>query len=64
MIAVHDPEVAERLRRLRAHAMDTSDLARHTARDVTFEAYPERGFNAADDRHAGRTWPVPAGSAR
>jgi perosamine synthetase len=46
MIAVHDPEVAERLRRLRAHAMDVSDLARHNARDVVIETYPERGFNA------------------
>jgi dTDP-4-amino-4,6-dideoxygalactose transaminase len=46
MIAVHDPAVAERLRRLRAHAMNVSDLARHSARDVIFEAYPERGFNA------------------
>ncbi len=45
MITVHDPEVAERLRRLRAHGMDMSDLARHAARDVVFEAYPERGWN-------------------
>ena len=43
---VHDAELADRLRRLRAHAMDRSDLARHTARDVIFEGYPERGFNA------------------
>jgi dTDP-4-amino-4,6-dideoxygalactose transaminase len=45
MIAVHDSELAERLRRLRAHAMDVSDLARHNARDVVIESYPERGFN-------------------
>ncbi len=45
MITVHDPAVAERLRRLRAHAMDVSDLARHSARDVVIEGYPERGFN-------------------
>lgn len=45
MIAVQDPAVAERLRRLRAHGMDASDLARHTASDVVIEAYPERGFN-------------------
>ncbi len=45
MIAVHDPAVAERLRRLRAHGMDMSDLVRHAARDVVFEAYPERGWN-------------------
>ena len=46
MIAVQDPGVAKRLRRLRAHGMDMSDLARHTASDVVFEAYPERGWNA------------------
>jgi perosamine synthetase len=46
MIAVHDPAVAARLRRLRQHAMDVSDLARHAARDVVVESYPERGFNA------------------
>ncbi|HLM86581.1 MAG TPA: DegT/DnrJ/EryC1/StrS family aminotransferase [Solirubrobacteraceae bacterium] len=45
MITVQDPAVAARLRRLRAHGMDTSDLARHTATDVVIEAYPERGFN-------------------
>lgn len=45
MIAVHDPELAERMRRLRAHAMDMSDLARHSARDVIFERYSEPGFN-------------------
>ncbi len=46
MIAVEDPAVAERLRRLRAHGMDMSDLARHSAGDVVFEAYPERGWNS------------------
>ncbi len=45
MITVQDPDVAERLRRLRAHGMDASDLARHTATDVVIETYPERGFN-------------------
>ncbi|MFL5862637.1 MAG: DegT/DnrJ/EryC1/StrS family aminotransferase [Solirubrobacteraceae bacterium] len=46
MITVHDPEVAHRVRQLRQHAMDVSDLARHSARDVVVESYPERGFNA------------------
>jgi perosamine synthetase len=46
MITVHDPELAERLRRLRQHAMDQSALARHAARDVVIEHYPERGWNA------------------
>jgi len=45
MIAVHSPAIAERLRRLRAHAMDVSDLARHAAKDIVIESYPERGFN-------------------
>ena len=45
MIAVHDPAVAARLRRLRQHAMDLSDLARHGAKDIIFEGYPERGWN-------------------
>lgn len=45
MIAVNDPEVAKRLRTLRQHAMDVSDLARHGAKDVVIEAYPERGWN-------------------
>ena len=45
MIALQDPEVAARLRQLRQHAMDVSDLARHGARDVVIESYPERGWN-------------------
>ena len=45
VIAVMDPEVAERLRRLRQHAMDVSDLARHGAKDVIIERYGERGWN-------------------
>jgi len=45
MITVHDPAVATRLRQLRQHAMDVSDLARHGAKDVIIESYPERGFN-------------------
>jgi perosamine synthetase len=45
MIAVSDPELAARLRLLRQHAMDVSDLARHSASDVVIERYPERGWN-------------------
>ena len=45
MIAVQDPELAARLRFLRQHAMDVSDLARHAADDVVIERYPERGWN-------------------
>jgi perosamine synthetase len=46
MIAVHDPELADRLRRLRQHAMDRSALDRHRAREVVVEHYPEPGWNA------------------
>ena len=45
MITTMDAAVADRLRKLRQHAMDLSDLARHNAQDVVFESYPERGFN-------------------
>jgi perosamine synthetase len=45
MIAVQDAEIAARLRFLRQHAMDVSDLARHSANDVVIERYPERGWN-------------------
>ena len=45
MITVQDPAVAERLRRLRAHGMSLSDLARHNSREVVVESYPERGWN-------------------
>jgi perosamine synthetase len=46
MITLNDPAVADRLRKLRAHAMDVSDLARHAAKDVVIESYPERGWNS------------------
>lgn len=45
MITTGDPALADRLRRLRAHGMDVSDLARHSATDVVLEQYPERGWN-------------------
>lgn len=45
MITTNDEAVAERLRRLRQHAMDVSDLARSQADDVIIETYPERGWN-------------------
>jgi perosamine synthetase len=46
MIALQDVDLAQRLRRLRGHGMDVSDLARHSAGEVVIEAYPERGWNA------------------
>jgi perosamine synthetase len=45
MITLHDSALAARIRQLRQHAMDVSDLARHSATDVVVESYPERGFN-------------------
>ena len=46
MITTGDHEQAERLRRLRHHGMDLSDLVRHSATDVVFEEYVERAWNA------------------
>ncbi len=45
MITLHDSALAARIRQLRQHAMDVSDLARHSATDIVVESYPERGFN-------------------
>jgi dTDP-4-amino-4,6-dideoxygalactose transaminase len=45
MITTNDAALADRLRKLRQHAMDLSDLERHGGKDVVFEAYPERGWN-------------------
>jgi perosamine synthetase len=45
MITLQDADVASRLRQLRQHAMDVSDLVRHGARGVVIESYPERGWN-------------------
>jgi perosamine synthetase len=45
MITTNDTEIATRLRRMRQHAMNVSDLARHSANTVVFESYDEIGFN-------------------
>jgi perosamine synthetase len=45
MITTNDAALADRMRKLRQHAMDLSDLARHNAADILFESYPERGWN-------------------
>jgi dTDP-4-amino-4,6-dideoxygalactose transaminase len=45
MVTVSDQEFASRIRRLRQHAMNVSDLARHSATKVTIESYDEVGFN-------------------
>jgi len=45
MITTSDPELAERLRRLRQHAMSLSDVVRHNAKQIAIETYDEVGFN-------------------
>ncbi len=45
VIAVGDPELAARLRRIRQHGMSVSDLDRHSTTRVVIESYPEPGFN-------------------
>jgi dTDP-4-amino-4,6-dideoxygalactose transaminase len=45
MITTSDVQLAERLRRLRQHAMSLSDVARHNAKQISTETYDEVGFN-------------------
>jgi perosamine synthetase len=45
MITTNDSELAERLRRLRQHAMSLSDVVRHNAKIISTETYDEVGFN-------------------
>ncbi len=45
MITTDDDELAERARKLRAHAMSVSDLERHRSDRVIMEEYRELGFN-------------------
>jgi dTDP-4-amino-4,6-dideoxygalactose transaminase len=45
MFLTDDDALAERARRLRAHGMSVSDLARHTADRVVIEEYEELGYN-------------------
>ncbi len=45
MITTNDGDLAERLRRLRQHAMSMSDVARHNSKKVAAETYDEVGFN-------------------
>ena len=45
MITTSDRDMAARLRRMRQHAMNVSDLARHSANKVVFESYEEIGYN-------------------
>ncbi len=45
MITTGDSDAAARMRRLRQHAMNMSDLSRHGATKVVFESYDEVGYN-------------------
>jgi perosamine synthetase len=45
MLTTADEQIATRLRRLRQHAMTTSDLARHQSKSILTEGYDEVGFN-------------------
>ena len=45
MLTTRNSELDRRFRLLRQHAMSVSDVARHSARSIVFEEYPEVGFN-------------------
>ena len=45
MITTRHAPMAERIRRLRQHAMSVSDTVRHNAKQIVTEAYDEIGFN-------------------
>jgi dTDP-4-amino-4,6-dideoxygalactose transaminase len=45
MITTGDCEAAARLRKLRQHAMNVSDLTRHSTNKVVIESYDEVGYN-------------------
>jgi dTDP-4-amino-4,6-dideoxygalactose transaminase len=45
MITTSDEKVATRIRHLRQHAMNTSDLTRHQSQTVVLESYDEVGYN-------------------
>jgi perosamine synthetase len=45
MLTTCDLELDARFRLLRQHGMNVSDVTRHSARRVMFEAYPVAGFN-------------------
>jgi perosamine synthetase len=45
MLMTDDADVAERARQLRSHGATTSDHARHRAKGLVFEQYPQLGYN-------------------
>ena len=49
MITTASSTLADRLRKLRQHAMSVSDAVRHNAQQVVLESYDEVGYNFRDD---------------
>jgi dTDP-4-amino-4,6-dideoxygalactose transaminase len=45
MLTTNDPELDQKFRLLRQHAMSVPDTTRHAAKSVIFEEYPVVGFN-------------------
>jgi dTDP-4-amino-4,6-dideoxygalactose transaminase len=45
MLTTSDPALDAKFKLLRQHAMSVSDTARHAAKSIVFEEYPEAGFN-------------------
>lgn len=45
MLTTNNPDYDRAFRLLRQHAMNISDVARHSARNVVFETYDEIGYN-------------------
>ena len=45
MVTTNDPALADRLRKLRQHAMSVSDVVRHKSNKVINETYDEVGYN-------------------
>ena len=60
MIAVHDPAVAEQLRRLRAHGMDTLRSRPPQRRGCGVRDLPRTRLQRPHDRHAGGARALPA----
>ena len=67
MLTTRDPELDRKFRLLRQHGMSVPDTARHAAKTVIFEEYPDRRVQLPDDRHPGGgrpgAAPTPAGDA-
>ena len=57
MVTTSDEGIADRIRKLRQHAMSVSDLARHSSSQIVTESYPEVGYNyRMTDMQAASVW--------